>query len=74
LIITKVIGGILQQSFQNTAAEARQTGDTEQEAANERAHQITRDVEGIIATTILAYDKKLAEERKRNPPKDRDHY
>ena len=73
LIITKIIGGILQQSFSNAASEARKSGEEEDAEANNMARLITRDIEGIIAGTILAYDKKLAEERKLNPPKNEDH-
>ena len=73
LIITKIIGGILQQSFSNEASEARKSGEEEQAEANDMARRITHDIEGIIAGTILAYDQKQAEERKRKPLKDDDH-
>lgn len=62
LILTKVLGGILDAQFHAQGEDAKSKGEEERAYASESARKITRDIEGAVSSAILAWDKKRAQE------------
>jgi hypothetical protein len=63
LILTKIVGGILDAGFHAQASDAETKGESDRAYANEAARRITREIEGTVSSAILAWDRKVANER-----------
>jgi hypothetical protein len=62
LILTKIVGGILDAGLHAQASDAQSKDDEERAYATETARRITREIEGAVSSAILAWDRRLAKE------------